>query len=74
MGWGNKLVNVTRFVYIGFFGPQFPVSDDKDVSPPAGEGKVPFMWEINFLLSRDKAGVKVFFLHCHLSDSILKFF
>lgn len=53
LGWGGKLAKVTRFVYVGFFGPEFPASDDKVVSLPPGVGRVPFTWEIYNLLSRD---------------------
>ena len=57
LGLGSKSVKVTRFVNLGFLGPKFPISDDKDASLPPHAGMVPFIWEIYFLFSGDKVCV-----------------
>lgn len=38
-GLGSNLVKVTRFIYAGFFSPQFSLSDDTDVSLPPALGR-----------------------------------
>lgn len=64
LGRGSKLGEVTRFVYMGFSGPEFPVPDVKDVclppgassAPPPPAGRVLFTGEMYSLLSGDKGG------------------
>lgn len=41
LGRGSKLGEVTRFVYMGFSGPEFPVPDVKDVCLPPGASSAP---------------------------------
>lgn len=60
MGWGGKLVEVTRVVYIAFLDMNH-LSLVMDVSLPSDTGRVPFIWEIYFMFSRDKEGLSVFF-------------
>ena len=37
-------------------GPRFPISGDQDVSLPPGTRRLPFPWEIYFLLLRERRG------------------
>jgi len=50
LGGGCKLLKVTRLVYTTFLSLN-SLSGDKDIS-----GRVPFTWEIYFLLSGDTVG------------------
>lgn len=44
------------FCLDSLLGPKFPISGDRDVSLPPGTRRIPFPWEIYFLLLRERKG------------------
>ena len=51
---------MTRFIYIGFWA-QYLISGDEDVFLPSDTGRLPFIWEVNFLHSMRLRGRSKYF-------------
>lgn len=51
LSWGSKLVKSNTGCLYRLLGSKLAISGDKDVSLLPHTGRVPFSWEIHFLLS-----------------------
>ena len=50
----TELIELNMSCLDSLLGPRFPISGDKDVSLPPGTRRIPFPWEIYFLLLRER--------------------